>query len=194
MRILLVLFPLGAAPAWAESPPPASPAGRAAAAAEKRAALDRALTGLKITASDAEAATLAAHVQKLWLEAGSPAVTLLMVRGLRALKAGANDDALQDFGAALVLEPDLAEAWHQIATARFAQGDFAGAMVAVQETLTREPRHFAALETLSRIAEARRDWRGAYAAWQKALEIAPRLEGGETRLKDLKRRAFGDET
>jgi tetratricopeptide (TPR) repeat protein len=194
MRWFFFLVLLGAVPAFAESAPPASPAGRAAATAEKRAALDRALAALKTAATEQEAAALTASIRQMWLQAGSPAVSLLMSRGLRALKSGANADAIQDFEAALVLDPDMAEAWHQIAAARFAQGDLRGAVAAIQETLTREPRHFSALESLSHIAEARHDWPGAYAAWQKALEIAPHLEGGETRLKDLKRRALGDET
>jgi hypothetical protein len=44
------------------------------------------------------------------------------------------------------------------------------------------------------IAESRKDWKGAYAAWQKLLEIDPKTPGGEDKLKDLHRRAFGEET
>ena len=93
-----------------------------------------------------------------------------------------------------MLDPDSVEAWHHIAQARFTAGDFAGAVAAVGETLRREPRHFAAFQTLSRFAEAREDWKSAYEAWSQAMDIAPKLEGGETKLKDLKRRALGDET
>ena len=78
--------------------------------------------------------------------------------------------------------------------ALFGHVRLAGAVAAIGETVRREPRHFAAFQTLSRFAEAREDWRGAYEAWGKAMEIAPKLEGGETKLKDLKRRALGDDT
>ena len=64
----------------------------------------------------------------------------------------------------------------------------------LEETLKREPRHFGAFETLSRIAENRKDWKSAYSAWQKVLEIDPKTPGGEQRLKDLRRRAMGEQT
>lgn len=211
MRFLPLLLLLVAAPVWAQSPPPArpapapptappaatppSPANRVATLkAEKRAALDRALDALTAATTEQEAAPLEAKVRQMWFEASTPAVTLLMARGTRALKGGANEEAEQDFQAALTLDPDHAEAWHQLAQARFANGDANGALAAVSETLKREPRHFAALQSLSRFAEAREDWTGAYAAWKKALEIAPHLQGGAERLKDLRRRALGDET
>ena len=43
------------------------------------------------------------------------------------------------------------------------------------------------------IAEARKDWKGAYEAWQKLMEIDPKTPGGEERLKDLRRHALGEE-
>ena len=92
------------------------------------------------------------------------------------------------------LDPDLAEAWRQRAIARYEQGDTQGAVRDLEETLKREPRHFGAFETLSRIAENRKDWKSAYSAWQKVLEIDPKTPGGEQRLKDLRRRAMGEQT
>jgi hypothetical protein len=45
---------------------------------------------------------------------------------------------------------------------------------------------------LERIAEGREDWKAAYDAWQHVLDIDPRTPNGEDRLKDLRRKAFGD--
>ena len=73
-------------------------------------------------------------------------------------------------------------------------GDTLGAIMAVSETLQREPWRFAALQTLSRVTEAREDWKRVYAAWQKVIKIAPTLAGGAEKLKDPKRRALGDES
>jgi len=212
MRLIIALLMLATAPAWAgcalaqaagtqQGAPPKAPAAAPAPAdrvaslkAEKRAALDRALDALTAAGSEQEAAPLEAKVRQMWFDASSPTVTLLMARGLRALKGGANEEAEQDFEAALTLDSDHAEAWHQLGLARHAAGDMNGALAAFGETLRREPRHFAALQSLSRIAEAREDWMGAYEAWKKALEIAPRLTNGQERLKDLRRRALGEET
>ena len=185
MRRLLLVLLLCAAPAFAQAPS----SGQA-----RRVALDRMLDQLKTAQSEAEAAPIEARIEHIWIEQGSPAVTLLIGRGLRNLDAGANQEALDDFDAALALDPSVAEAWHRRALARFALGDTRGAIRDIEETLKREPRHFAALRTLARIAVSRQDWKGAYAAWQKLLEIDPKTPGGAEKLKDLKRRALGDVT
>jgi tetratricopeptide (TPR) repeat protein len=185
-RILLpLLLLLCALPAFAQN--------TGGPAAEKRAALDRMLGTLKSAPSEAIASPLEQQIRQLWLNSGTPAVTLLMSRGLREMKADASQDAIEDFTAAITLDPNLAEAYHQRAIARFAAGDTPGAIADIQATLQREPRSFAALETLSAIAESRKDWKGAYDAWQKVLEVDPKTPGGEERLKDLRRHALGEE-
>jgi tetratricopeptide (TPR) repeat protein len=161
---------------------------------DRRAALDRLLGSLKSAPSEEIAGPLERQIKELWLNAGTPAVTLLMSRGLREMKADAKQDAIEDFSAAITLDPSLAEAYHQRAIARFAAGDTPGAIADLQATLQHEPRSFVAFQTLSAIAEARKDWKGAYDAWQKVLEIDPKTPGGQERLKDLRRRALGEET
>lgn len=161
---------------------------------ERAATLDRLMTALK-TAPNAEvAAPIEQQIMRRLIEAGSPAVTLLMSRGLRELQADAYQDAIEDFTDAITLDPNLAEAYHQRAKARYAAGDTQGAIADIEQTLRHEPRDFAALRTLATISEARKDWKGAYAAWQKLLDIDPKTPDGEAHLKDLKRRALGDET
>ena len=108
-------------------------------------------------------------------------------------EADARQDAIEDFSRAITLDPSLAEAYHQRAIARFAAGDTPGAIADIQATLQHEPRSFTAFQTLSAIAETRKDWKGAYEAWQKVLEIDPKSPGGQERLKDLRRRALGEE-
>lgn len=162
--------------------------------ADKRAAANKLLDALKNAPTEAAAEPLESQIRQLWVSAGTPAVTLLMSRGLRELHAGANNDAMEDFGDAITLDPTLAEAYHQRAVARYQAGDTAGAIADLQATVRQEPRDFAAFETLSHIAEAREDWKNAYAAWQKVMEIDPKKPSGEDRLKELKRKAFGEET
>ena len=162
-------------------------------AKERRATLDKLLGALKAAPSEEIAGPLEQQIKELWATAGTPSVTLLMSRGLREMKADANQDAIEDFSDAITLDPDLAEAYHQRAIARFAAGDTPGAIADLQATVQHEPRSFAAFQTLAAIAEARKDWKGAYEAWQKVMEIDPKTPGGEERLKDLRRRALGEE-
>jgi tetratricopeptide (TPR) repeat protein len=183
--MLVVALLLAALPAVAQNAtPPAN---------DRRATLDKLLGALKTAPSEEIAGPLEERIRQLWVTAGTPAVTLLMSRGLREMKADAKQDAIEDFSDAITLDPSLAEAYRQRAIARFESGDSPGAIADVQATLQHEPRSFAAFQTLSTIAEARKDWKGAYAAWQKVLEIDPKTPGGEERLKDLRRHALGEE-
>jgi tetratricopeptide (TPR) repeat protein len=159
---------------------------------EKRAMLDKMLDALRTAPNEQVASALEDKIRHSWFEASTPAVTLLMSRGLREAGAGAPDEAVSVFSDAIILDPTLAEAWHQRAIARFRSGDTVGAVRDIQETLKLEPRHFGAWRTLERIAEGRDDWKAAYDAWRHVLDIDPRTPNGDDRLKDLKRKAFGD--
>jgi tetratricopeptide (TPR) repeat protein len=169
-------------------------AAHAQPAADKRANIDHLLDALKAAPDEQAASMLEDQLQQAWLHAGTPAVTLLMSRGLRTLQAGQTDDAEESFSDAITLQPDDAEAWHQRAIARYHAGDVTGAIHDLQQTVTLEPRDFAAFRTLSDISAARDDWKGAYTAWQKVLELDPKTPGGADRLKDLKKHAFGEDT
>ncbi|MBN8873377.1 MAG: tetratricopeptide repeat protein, partial [Rhodospirillales bacterium] len=189
-----------AALAQAAPPSPSSPArppssANAPPAPGSNKPADRAflLDALKAAPDEAAASQIEARLRQMWLEAGSPAVTLLMSRGLREVQAGQPDAAIDTFSDALALDPDLVAGYHQRALARFRAGDSAGAIRDLQEVLRREPRSFAALRSLSDIAAAREDWKAAYAAWQKLLEVDPKTPNGTARLQDLKRRALGEE-
>ena len=155
--------------------------------------LDALFTALKAAPSDEAAAAIEAQIKAYWADQATAAVKLLLTRGARELSENAPKDALDSFDAALDLSPDLLEGWRGRAAARRASGDYVGAIKDLGEVLRREPRSFVAFQDLSRISESRGDWKGAYAAWQKVLEISPHTPGGQERLKDLRRRAFGEE-
>lgn len=159
---------------------------------EKRAALDKLLDALRTAPTEQIASALEDKIRQLWLHASTPAVTLLMSRGLRQSNANQADEATSVFSDAIVLDPTMVEAWHQRAIARFKAGDAVGAVQDLHETLRLEPRHFGAWQTLEAIAAGREDWKAAYNAWQHVMDIDPRTPHGEDRLKDLKRKAFGD--
>lgn len=169
-------------------------AANAQSSAEGRAATDHLLDALKVAPNEQSAAGIEQQLEQIWLRAGSPAVTLLMSRGLRSLQAGQDDEAVRSFSDAIALQPDVAEAWHQRALARYHAGEVDGAIHDLEETVRLEPRDFAAFRTLADIAAAREDWKGAYAAWQKVIELDPKTAGGAERLRVLKRKAVGEQT
>jgi len=178
MRALAVLLLLSL-PAYAQSP---------------EAGLPEMLAQLKAAPSADAAVALEQKIGAAWLNEATPAVRLLLESGMRALDAHAPLEAADDFDAATTLQPTLAEAWSDQALAHFHAGNSAAAVVDIAHALTLDPAHFTAFETLSYVAESRRDWAGALAAWRKLLAIDPEIAGGAARLKMLERRALGQST
>lgn len=188
-RLLLLLFLPVAALAQG---PPAAPAARGAEARE--AELRRAFEALEAAPDEAGAALVEARIRMLWAQSISPAVVLLLRRGSRNLEAQLPEEASLDFDAAITLGPEVPEAWLMRAQALAGGGDAAAAARDLQEVLRLEPRHWAALLSLSTLQEERGDAAAALRSLNAALAINPKLRGGEVRLLELRRKAEGDDT
>jgi tetratricopeptide (TPR) repeat protein len=169
--------------------PPAGPRGAEA----RRAELDRAFEALR-TAPDESGATLVeGRIRQLWASAATPSVTLLMNRGMRNMQAQLPAEALEDFDAALTLAPEFTEAWLLRAQAHSRAGDSVAAARDLQEALRLEPRHWVALLSLSALQDEAGDAAAALRSLRAALAINPRMPNGANRLRDLRRKAEGDE-
>ncbi len=172
----------------------ATPAAARQRPESRQQELDRLYKSLKTAPNEQAAAALEARIRAVWIKQGSPAAVMLLSRGDRDLQGGAAGEAVADFDAVLVLEPEYAEGFNRRAAARAALGDYAGAVADIQQVLARDPRHFSALQGLSLLAEQQGDWKGALAAWQKALDIDPRTPGGLKRLEMLQDKVDGQAT
>ncbi|RAI56983.1 tetratricopeptide repeat protein [Roseicella frigidaeris] len=195
LALLLLLPGLGLlpAPGLAQAPgPPQRPAARAAEA--RKAELDRAFEALRSAPDAAGAALVEARIRTLWAQSASASVTLLLRRGARNLEARLPEEALEDFDAAITLQPDFAEAWYLRAQAYAQAGDNAAAARDLQEALRCEPRHWPALLSLSTLQDGGGNPVGALRSLEAALAINPRMAGGEERLKEQRRKAEGDAT
>lgn len=155
------------------------------------APLDQLFAALKAAPNEDAAGAVEARILDTWAQQATPAVRLLLARGLRDLGQNAASDAYDSFDGAITLQPEVAEAWHGRAMARFHLGDGPGAVADIEQSLQREPRDFAALADLSRVAEAQGNARGALAAWRRVLALAPHTPGGDERLQELERKANG---
>jgi tetratricopeptide (TPR) repeat protein len=154
--------------------------------------IDNLLNQLKIAPDEQAAVVLERRIRDAWIKSGSPSAVIMLQRGLRELAAHDLDRALDAFDSALVLEPDYVEGYHRRAVARFEAGKYDLALEDIQEALTREPRHFMVLQSLSRIAEARNDWKGALAAFKRCLDVDPRMPHGADRLAMLQKKVTGE--
>ena len=153
---------------------------------------DQLLDALAAAPNEQSAAMIENRLRQAWVEAASPAPRLLLGRAERELADGNAGGALDVYDSILDLDPDCLPAWRGRAEARLRLGDPAGALRDLREAVRRERRDFAALQSLSRLAETQQDWRGALAAWQLLLQSDPKTPGGTRRLQELRRRAFGD--
>lgn len=184
MRWLVLLVCLLPLTAWAAD-------SRDAARAEQ---LDRLFKALKAAPDEPTAGMIEQRIRGLWLQQASPAATLLMTRGDRDLNNDAGGEAIADFDAVLDLEPNFAEGYNYRAVARAEVGDYAGAVRDIKAALSHDPRNFAALQGLSRLAEQQGNWQGALDAWRKSLDIDPRTPGGLDRLEMLQKKVDGEST
>lgn len=175
----------GTVPARAQAPVGVGPA-------QHSVPLDQLFAALKAAPTEEAAASAEARILDTWVQQASPAVRLLLGRGARSLNQGAASDAYDSFDGAITLQPEAAEAWHGRAMARFRLGDAVGAVADMEQALQREPRNFSALADLSHVAEDQGNLKGALAAWQKVLDLAPHTPGAEARLRELERKANGE--
>ena len=150
------------------------------------AGLDALYQRLATAKTDAEADGIAGAIERAQLRSGSDTADLLMARALAAISAGSNDVALELLSAIVKLSPDFTEAWNKRATVFYLKNDYARSMVDIAETLKREPRHFGAWAGLGMILRETGDKKRAYAAFQKALAINPRLKSIRKAVDEMK--------
>jgi len=141
---------------------------------------------------DAQAAarveeTIWAH----WADSGSPTVNILMERAAAAADAGDADLAYRFLDQASDLAPNYAETWNRRASLAYAAEDFPGAIAAIQETLRREPRHFAALVALGLVYEELGQERAALEAFRAALAIHPHYDSALQGVRRLEPQVDG---
>ncbi len=163
----------------------------AAQTASPQVVTEHMMTALQQATDSVAASIIEAHLRVYLLKTATPAVTLLVERGNRELGASQAGEAVTDFSSAIDLQPELAELFRLRALARFQGGDYQGALHDLEQAVHVEPRDFVAFEDLSHMAETHGDAKGAYSAWKKLLELDPKTEGGEARLDELRRKAYG---
>lgn len=168
----------------AQSPRPPSPA---------QLELDRAFEALRTAPDEQGAGLVEQRIRQLLSARTTPAVTLLLARGQRNLAGRQPEEALEDFDAAITLAPEAVDPWFGRALAAHLAGDQAAALRDLQQVLRLEPRHWPALQQLSSWQEESGNTLGALRSFEAALAINPRLRGGDARLRDLRRKALGDD-
>lgn len=124
-------------------------------------------------------------IAKVWTKSGSDSMDLLLLRGRTAMEAEDWPRAVEHLTDLVNLAPDFAEGWNTRATAYFREGDYGASLADIAETLALEPRHFGALAGLGLILSEIGEDKKAVAAYRKALELNPHLDGPAEAVKQL---------
>lgn len=153
--------------------------------------LDNLFAQLEAAPDASGAATLEQAIWTRWADSGSPTVNILLERATAAENAGDAELAGRFLDQASDLAPEYAEPWNRRANLAYRADDYRGAIAAIQETLKREPRHFAALAALGIIYEELGQQRAALEAFRAALAIHPYYETAIQGVRRLEPRVDG---
>lgn len=124
----------------------------------------------------------------------SPTTQLLVRRAEKDLTTDKPDDAVEDIGDALALQPDQAILWRTRAQMRLVAGDLKGAITDIGEALQHDPLDVESWSLLASVEEHRNDGKAALKAWQKVLELSPMTDRNHKRLDALHIKAYGQPT
>ncbi len=160
------------------------------AAAAQETDLDPLFEALK-GADPGSAQEIENRIWEEWSRSGSAAMDLLLRRGRDALEAGEVEVAIEHFSALVDHAPDFAEGYNARATAYFQEGEYGLALEDIRQTLTRNPRHFAAMSGLAMILQEIGEDEGALEAWRAVEALHPSREGVRQAIERLERQVEG---
>ncbi|KAA8386639.1 hypothetical protein FOH24_14810 [Acetobacter tropicalis] len=141
-----------------------------------------------------EAHTLEDMLETLRSAGLSPTTQLLLRRAQKDVSAEKPDNAVDDMGDAIALQPEQAILWRSRAQMRLVAGDLAGAVQDLGAALQRDPKDAQSWNLLTTVEEHRNDGQAALKAWQKMLDLNPMADKNHKRLDALRIKAFGQPT
>ncbi|MFT8834606.1 MAG: tetratricopeptide repeat protein, partial [Acetobacter sp.] len=141
-----------------------------------------------------DAHTLQERLETLRAAHLSPTTQLLVRRAEKDLTSEKPDDAVDDMGDALALQPDQAILWRTRAQMRLVAGNLKGAVSDLGEALMRDAEDAQSWSLLASVEEHLNDGQAALKAWQKATALNPMLDRSHKRSDSLRIKAFGQPT
>ena len=83
------------------------------------------------------------------------------------------DEAIEAFSYLIEKEPNFSEAYNKRATFYFMMGDYENSMKDIETTLLLEPRHFGALDGMSRILISYKKYYQAFKVYEEMMKLMP---------------------
>ncbi|MFT8371641.1 MAG: hypothetical protein ABF641_11435, partial [Acetobacter sp.] len=181
---------------WADTAPKTQPAPLAAPVPTTGTAKQIALLVKQLAQAPTpeDAHTLQERLETLRAAHLSPTTQLLVRRAEKDLTSEKPDDAVDDMGDALALQPDQAILWRTRAQMRLVAGNLKGAVSDLGEALMRDAEDAQSWSLLASVEEHLNDGQAALKAWQKATALNPMLDRSHKRSDSLRIKAFGQPT
>ncbi len=123
----------------------------------------------------------------IWLEIPDPTIDMLLTTGIDRMNRGDYRGALESFDAVIEAAPDFAEGWNKRATVHYLLDNLEESLADIEETLSREPRHFGALSGRGLVHIKRNDLESALTAFEAALVVHPQMTGARINARSIRR-------
>ena len=122
-----------------------APAAAQIADADRAALLDEAFASLTAAPDETAAQKAESEIWSIWFIGPDEEATIRLAAASDAIRAGDTISARIILEKLIETHPGFAEAWNQLAFAKFLMGDPYGSLSDIDAVLRREPRHFGAL-------------------------------------------------
>lgn len=161
-----------------------------------------AVIGLSVNGDMAQSATLASLLPRvtdrglieliedslwaIWMRAGTKSANRLLAAALHHIDQDALPEADMILRELVILEPSFAEPHHQRGIVQTLQEQYDDAIDEFDSALNWNPHHFSAAANLGHVLVEREEFSRALAAYKRALQINPHLEGVGEALVSIK--------
>jgi len=136
---------------------------------------------------DGLTADLAEHaLWSIWFRAGEIECNQRLAQVVRLISQSDLDKAEEIVAEVLGVQPRFAEAHHQFSLIHFLRGEYAQAIGSCQTALSLNPWHFGAMATLGHSHAAMGQLDLACAAYKRALQLHPRLQGVRQAIRQIR--------
>lgn len=142
----------------------------------------------RLTAANAEA-----FLWRHWCWSGDAEADRVFRAGVDAMQRGDLKRAETLFDRVIEVVPQFAEGWNKRATVRYMRQNFVGSIADCQETLIRNPNHFAASSGQGLCHMALGEYREAAICFRRGLEIHPHLNAVQQNLALAQSQASADD-
>ena len=116
---------------------------------------------------------IVSNIWSEWMKIDNPESQKIMEMVPYFFQTRNYDEAIEALSYVIEQEPNFSEAYNKRATFYFMMGDFDNSMKDIESTLALEPRHFGALDGMSRILISYKKYEQAFQVYEEMMSLMP---------------------